>query len=56
MGRMDQYTSHFLMRERIGPSQADGDPTLPGVVFPHCLSARYQVCGATLSNSAPTGE
>lgn len=24
--RLDQYTSQFLMRERIGPSQADGNP------------------------------
>lgn len=23
---LDQYTSQFLMRERIGPSQADGNP------------------------------
>lgn len=36
MGGMDQYTSQFLMRERIGPSQADGNPALPGVVFLHC--------------------
>lgn len=46
MGGMDQYTSQFLMRERIGPSQADGNPALPGVVFLHCLSAGYQVFGA----------
>lgn len=32
---MDQYTSQFLMRERIGPSQADGNPALPGVVILH---------------------
>lgn len=46
MGGMDQYTSQFLMRERIGPSQADGNLALPGVVFLHCLSAGYQVFGA----------
>lgn len=39
MGRMDQYTSQFLMRERIGLSQADGNPALPEVVFLRCLSA-----------------
>lgn len=31
--RMDQYTSQFLMRGRIGPSQTDGNPALPAVVF-----------------------
>lgn len=41
MGRMDQYTSQFLMRERIGPSQADGNPAQPGVVFLRCLSAGF---------------
>lgn len=40
---MDQYTSQFLMRGRIGLSQADGNPALPEVVVPHCLSAGYQV-------------
>lgn len=29
------------MRERIGPSQADGNPALPEVVFLHCLSAGF---------------
>lgn len=42
-GGGNQYTSQFLMRERIGPSQADGNPALPGVVFLHCLSAGCQV-------------
>lgn len=56
MGGLDQYTSQFLMRERIGPSQADGNPALPGVVFLHRLSAGYQIFRAALCNSAPTGE
>lgn len=56
MGGMDQYTSQFLMRERIGPSQADGSPALPGVVFLHCLSAGYQFFSAALYTSAPTGQ
>lgn len=55
-GEMDQYTSQFLMRERIGPSQADGSPALPGVVFLHRLSAGYQIFRAALCSSAPTGE
>lgn len=42
MGGMDQYTSQFIMRERIGPSQADGNPAVPRVVSLHCLSAGYQ--------------
>lgn len=57
MGGMDQYTSQFLMRERIGSSQAHGNPALPGVVPLHCLSAGYQGFSVLLrSNSAPTGE
>lgn len=47
MGRMDQYTSQFLMEERIGPSQTDGNPALPGVVSQHCLLAGNWVFGAT---------
>lgn len=43
------------MRGRIGPSQADGNPALPQVVVPHCLSAGYLGFGASLSNSAPSG-
>lgn len=48
--------SQFLMRGRIGLSQADGNPALPGVVDPHCLSAGHQVFGGSLGNSAPSGD
>lgn len=56
MGGMDQYTSQFLMRERTGSSQADGNPALPRVVFLHYLSAGCWDFTAALYNSAPTGE
>lgn len=52
---MDQYAGQFLMRGRIGPSQADGNPALPGVVVPHCLSAGYQLFGVSVCNGAPSG-
>lgn len=49
MGGMDQYVGQFLMRGKIGPSQADGNPALPGVVVPHW------VFGVSLGNGAPSG-
>lgn len=50
---MDQYASQFLMRGGIGPSQADGNPALPEVVVPQCLSAGYQGFGAYLGQQRP---
>lgn len=50
---MDQYASQFLMRGGIGPSQADGNPALPEVLLPHCLSAGYQGFAASLGQQRP---
>lgn len=54
-GGMDQYAGQFLMRGRIGPSQADGNPALTGVVVPHCLSAGDQVFVVSRDDGAPSG-
>lgn len=50
---MDQYASQFLMRGGIGQSQADGNPALPEVVVPQCLSAGYQGFAAVFGATAP---